>query len=278
MAKSLKNNYIRKVVIGVIILVFGAFMAILEWFPLPFSKDVWYNAIFNKTLQQISGIVAGVLFLQYLNVKLFKKPTKWLYLIPCLLIAVNNFQWWSYFSGLQRFVRTNALDYVIFIIYCLSVGMFEEFIFRGVLFSVLAGYFSKTKKGLIATFVVSSLLFGIAHLFNFNILQVLYTILTGGLFAFTLIKTKNLLCCGLVHAVYNICGLIMDSQASLGLGSGAIIFNVGTVLTMGIPAVIMVAFVLYSLIKYPEEERKTLYERLGVNEKTENTDNTEENQ
>ena len=264
MANSLKSNVIRKIAVGAIIVVFGVFMAVLEWFPLPFSKDVWRNTLLNKTLQQAGGIVAGVLFLRYLNIRLFKKPQKWLYFIPCLIIAINNFQWWSYCNGLQWFVRTKASDYVLFVAYCLCVGMFEEFVFRGVLFSVLAGYFPKNKKGLVETFVVSSLLFGLAHLFNFNILQVLYTILTGGLFAFVLIKTKNLLCCGFVHTLYNVCGLIMDGKASLGLGSGAIIFNIGTILTMGIPAVIMIAFVLYSLIKYPEEERKTLYNRLGV--------------
>ena len=267
MAKSLENNRVKKIIIGVIIVVLGAFMVILEWLPLPLSNVAWYNGIINKTLQQVCGITAALLFLRILRIKLFGKPQKWLYFLPCVIIALNNFQWWSYFNGLQELSRKSALDITLFASYCLCVGMFEEFVFRGVLFSVLAGYFPKNKKGLIETFVVSSLVFGVAHIFNFNVLQMLYTILTGGLFAFVLIKTKNLLCCGFVHGLYNFCGLLMDTERNLGLGSGVALFNWGTILSMGIPAVLMVAFVLYSLIKYPEEERKLLYDKLAVPQK-----------
>lgn len=267
MSNLAKNHRVRKIVIGGIIAVLGVFMAILEWLPIPFSKDGWYNAILNKTLQQASGIVAAILFLRVLDIKLFGKVQKWLYLLPCIIVAVNNFQWYSYFKGLQQLVRVSALDITLFAVYCLCVGMFEEFIFRGVLFSVLAGYFPKNKKGFIETFVFSSIIFGAAHLFNLDVLQALYSILTGGLFAFVLIKTKNLICCGFTHGLYNFCGLLMEKESRLGLGNGVVLFNLGTILCMAIVGVLMAGFVLYSVFKYPENERKALYDRLGIIEK-----------
>ncbi len=267
MSKTNDNNRIKNILVGVLIGVFCLLMALIEWLPITYSKDALYDKWIGRTLQQLCGIAAGILLLYMMKIKLFGKIRNWLYLLPCLVIAVNNFQWWSYFNGLQTLVRTNALDILLFAVYCLSVGMFEEFIFRGVLFSVVASYFPKNKKGFIWTYVVTSLVFAVAHIFNGNLLQVLYTILTGGLFAFVLIKTKNLLCCGFVHGLYNFCGLLMDKESNLGLGKGVALFEWGTVLTMGIVAICMIAFVLYSLYKYTEEERKTLYECLGLPEK-----------
>ncbi len=267
MSKTHENNRIRNILVGALIVVFGVGVALFEWLPVTYSQDALYNGLICKTLQQLCGIVAAALLLFTLRIKAFGKPQKWLYLLPCLIVAINNFQWWSYYNGLQSLVRTSAWDILFFACYCLCVGLFEEFVFRGVLFSIIASYLPRNRKGLIWTFVLSSLCFGLAHLFGGNPLQALYTVLTGGLFAFVLIKTKNLLCCALVHGVYNFCGLLMETEERLGLGTGVVLFHWGNVLIMGGVAVLMIAFVLYSLWKYPETERKILYERLAVPEK-----------
>ncbi len=278
MAKTRKNDNVNRVVIYAIIIVLAAFMAVLEFVSLPIGKDAWYHAVLNKTLQQIFGIAAVALILCLMDVKLFGKIHNWLFLLPCILVAVNNFQWWSYFKGMQSLVRTDFWAIATFALYCLCVGMFEEFVFRGILFSVLAVYFPKNKKGLITTFVVSSLVFGGAHLLNLNLLQAGYSILTGGLFAFVLIKTKNLFCCGFIHGLYNFCGMLMDKESNLGLGKGVELFNLGTILCMAIVGVLVGVFVLYFLIKYPEEERKTLYDKLAVPQMDKkSSQNTEKN-
>ncbi len=272
-AKSREHKQIKNIIIYAMIVIFGAFVALLEWLPITFSQDKLYDGLIGRTLQQLCGIVAAILLLYVMKIKLFGKPQKWLYLLPCVLVAVNNFQWWSYFNQLQELVRTKAGDILLFAFYCLCVGMFEEFIFRGVLFSVIASYFPQNKKGLIYTFVISSLLFGVAHIFNGNPLQVLYTVLTGGLFAFVLIKTKNLLCCGFIHGLYNFCGLLMDSEQHLGLGKGVALFEIGTVIMMAVGGVLMAGFVFFSLWKYPEQERITLYKRLAISPKKGNEEN-----
>jgi membrane protease YdiL (CAAX protease family) len=144
-------------------------------------------------------------------------------------------------------------------------AIFEEIIFRGIVFSVLADRFSKNKKGFLKTYVISSVIFGLAHLFNGfsfgTVLQVGYTVLTGGLFAFCLIMTKNILCCALVHGIYNFCGLLFDHVQGLGNG---VVFDLGTVITMAVISVVVGIFVLYKVYHYPDEERKDLYARLGI--------------
>ena len=144
------------------------------------------------------------------------------------------------------------------------MGIFEECIFRGIIFSVLASRLSRNRKGFIQTYVISSFIFGVAHLFNGfsfgTLLQICYTTLTGGLFAFALIKTKNIFCCGVIHAIYNFCGLLMAEQ---GMGSG-IVFDVGTTVMMAIVSIVVGVYVLRKVFTCPDDEIKELYAKLGV--------------
>lgn len=247
------------------ILVLCVFTAISDIVSIPYSKDAFYNRLIAKIVQQSCGTLAGILILIRLNIRLFDKPQNLLYLIPCFIIAIDNFQISSYFNGKMQLIHTKPIDFILFFAYCMCIGLFEEVIFRGIIFSIIAGHFTKDRTGFLKSYVASSLVFGFAHLFNGfslgTIVQVGYTILTGGLFAFCLIKTKNLLCCACVHGVYNFCGLLFDHVQ--GLGSG-VVFDLGTVITMLIVSVIVGLFVLYKVYKYSEEERKDLYIRLGL--------------
>lgn len=211
--------------------------------------------------------MAAIMVMLRLNIRLFNKPQYLLYMIPCLIIAVDNFQFSSYFNGNLRLVNKEPLDFILFGGYCLAVGLFEECVFRGIIFSVLASCFSEDKKGLWKSYIISSVLFGAAHLFNgfslATILQVAYSTLTGGLFAFVLLKTKNIFCCAFVHATYNFCGLLFDTPEHMGLGTG-IVFDLGTVLTMLVVCVLVGGFILYSVFKYKDDERRCLYAKLGI--------------
>ena len=251
-----------------IIIVLCAITVILDFIKIEYVKDSLRNGLLSKLIQQACGSIAGILLLRRLNVRLFGKPTNWLYLIPCLIIAIDNFQFSAYFNGKIELVRTDGLDIFLFASYCLLVGLFEESIFRGIVFSVLAGAVPHNKKGFLLTFVTSSLIFGAAHLVNGFTWQVGYTILTGGLFAFCLIKTKNIFCCGFIHGLYNFCGLLCGTEENLGLGTG-IVFDMGTIITMLVVSIVVGLFVVYKTLQYPEEERIDLYQRLGIKEKTE---------
>lgn len=253
------------------ILILCTITALLDIIDVAYCKDAFYNGLIAKIVQQGCGALAGILILLRLKIKLFSAPKNLLYLIPCFIVAIDNFQFGAYFSGKMHLIHTKPIDFILFFGYCLCVGLFEEVIFRGVIFSVIAGAFSNDRKGWLKTYVASSIVFGLAHLFNGfslgTLLQVGYTVLTGGLFAFCLIKTKNILCCALVHGIYNFLGLLFDVQ---GLGNG-VVFDVATVVTMTVVSIVAIIFVVYNLFKYSEEERIELYTRLGI-EKDNNAD------
>lgn len=241
--------------------------AVLDFIKITYSRNPLHNRLIARIIQQSCGALAGTLILRRLNIRLFKKPQNCLYLIPCIIIAVDNFQFSAFFSGKMQLLYNKPIDFLLFFGYCMFIGLFEEIVFRGIIFSIIAGLFIKDRKGFLQTYVVSSLVFGLAHLFNGfsagTLLQVGYTILTGGLFAFCLIKTKNILCCALVHGLYNFCGLLFDAQQGLGNG---VVFDVGTVITMATVSVAIGIFVLYHVWKYSDAERKELYFRLGIKE------------
>ena len=268
MQKTKQNKSISYILIRVFIVALCAAMLALDYIPIQYVQDGVRNVWISTIVQQCVGAIAIILLMLHLNIKLFGKIHAWLYLLPCLIVALDNFPLISYVNGNMHFTRTGAWDFVLFALYCLAIGLFEECVFRGVLFSVIASLFSQDKKGFFKTFVVSSAVFGLAHLFNLlsgagigaTLLQVCYTTLTGGLFAFAMIKTKNVLCAAFVHGLYNFCGLLLSEQ---GLGSG-IVFDVGTGVMMGIISVIIGVFVLYSVWKYTEAERSVLYKHLGI--------------
>ena len=271
MQNTNEKKSIQNVVQIALILVFCAITFALDFVCCDrFNGDI-QKTMLCKLLQQLCGATASILLMHRLGIRLFGKPKKWWFLLPCLLVAIDNFQFSAYFRGKMSLVYDKPTDVLLFGVYSLSVGLFEECIFRGVIFPLLAGIFSQDKKGFLLTYLTSSILFGLMHLFNGFSVAVLaqmgYSILTGGLFAFCLVKTKNILCCALVHGVYNFCGMLFSAFSAqgciIGLGTG-VVFDVGTVITMAIVGVIVGVFVLFKTLTYSENERIELYQKLGV--------------
>jgi membrane protease YdiL (CAAX protease family) len=262
-----------KTIVSVLMSILAVVLLLLEMIPIEYVKDTAQNAWIGQILRNLCGIGISIGFIYLLQIKPFYRPMQPLCLLPCLLIALNNFPLISFLLGNMRVVRTECIDIVLFLGYCLTVGIFEELIFRGVLFATLTGCFSRDKKGLFKAFLVSSVLFGASHLLNVfygaglaaTLLQVVYSTLTGGLFCFVFIKTGNVLCSALVHAVYNICGLFFELPTRLGLGTG-VVFDVGTTVMMAIIYLIGAIYVLYSLYKYSELKRTALYARINGKE------------
>ena len=181
MSNKINRKDIRNILEIALILLFCGLTLVLDYVKIDYVSHELRNKYISKIVQQACGGIAAILLMIRLNIRLFGKPQHLLYLIPCLLIAIDNFQFSSYFNGHMQLVHNEPIDFILYGLYCLSVGIFEECIFRGVIFTVIASLFSKDKKGLWWTFVASSVVFGFAHIFNGSILQVGYTILTGGL-------------------------------------------------------------------------------------------------
>ena len=93
-------------------------------------------------------------------------------------------------------------QYIFEFTYCiLSVGFVEEYVFRGFIF----GKLQKICRNNVLPVVISSALFGLFHIFNGNIFQVLMTAGIGALFCLCRLKIKNCSTLSLViaHGVYD---------------------------------------------------------------------------
>ena len=260
-----------KIVVGVSMAILAAVLLLLETVPIEYVKEAVRSDWIGQILRNLCGVGIAVGFIYLLQIKPFRKPLNAICLLPCLVLAVNNFPLISLVLGNMRLIRTEWVDILLFLMYCISVGVFEELIFRGALFTTLAGSFSRDKKGLYKAFLLSSVIFGVSHLLNVfygagltaTLLQVVYSTLTGGLFCFVFIKTGNVLCSALVHAVYNVCGLFFELPKRLGLGTG-VVFDVGTTVMMAIIYLVGAVYVLYSLYKYGETQQNNLYRQINI--------------
>lgn len=242
--------------------------AVFSFFDFSYSDNERIDRLLTLSMPLVFASVLSVCLLIREKSGLFRLPKKLVFALPCLLVAVNNFPFCSYLSGKSVFADIGKTEVAVFTLYCALVGFFEECVFRGVVFALFADRFSKNHKGVLLTFFSSSVTFGFAHVLNLFtgaspvsvVMQIGYSVLIGGLCAYALLKTKNIIVCAFVHALYDFCGLLLDGE--IGLGTG-IVFDFPTIILTVCIGVAVASFVLYEVFSYSEEERVILYRRLG---------------
>lgn len=178
-----------------------------------------------------------------------------LFTLPCWLIAINNFPIIPYFSG-GVYIDASLSDILFYALQCLCVGIFEEFAFRGCVFSMVLQNRRKSTKDIFWAIVISSAVFGVVHLMNIFvgsspiavILQIGYSFLIGGMCSVVLMKTGSLWHCVLLHAVYNFCGGVVPR-----FGGGKI-WDAPTVTLTVIVSVAVAVYVIISLVRIKPEE------------------------
>ena len=214
----------------------------------------------NSFLRIILGIIFIIMLFRmgYGKFLKFNNPYKsLLIIIPGIIIAINNFPISAYFNG-----RTSLSEPIytvfLFMIECLSVGFFEEIIFRVIILLFLLQKLPKTKKGVLLAIIISSAVFGLIHVINLfsgaslsnTLLQVGYSFLVGMMWAVMYLKTNNLWYIVLLHALYNF--------------FGSVLFELGTVtnrydiFTIIITSVLAILVAIYSIKLFTELSERPL--------------------
>lgn len=205
----------KVLLIGIIIVMILFQFVISPLFGTSKDQEIMINTIIR--------ILAGVGFIIVLWGFGYKKMFRFasigsslIIAIPAILISINNFPIIAFFDGrailIDPFYRV-----ILFLIESLSVGFFEEILFRGIILMMLIERLSSKKHGIWIAVMVSSIVFGMMHLFNlFNgahlgdtLLQIGYSTLMGMLWAVMYLRTKNLWLTMLLHASYNFFGQVM---------------------------------------------------------------------
>ena len=228
------------------------------------SSDAYRAPILDTLVMDGLGAVVFVCMTLYMGYRVLdplRKPVgkSLLFLLPSLAVAINNFPLIGLATG-NAYVTDPIGGVLLVAAYCLAIGMFEEFAFRGLFYlMILDGRRSSTKQ-IFWTTAISSAVFGLVHLVNLAIgaspgatlLQVGYSFLIGGMCAIVLLKTANIWYCVLLHFVYDLGGTI------LYLGGG-VRWDTVTVIITAVLGVAVAVFMVISLLRIKPEDVERLF-------------------
>ena len=184
------------------------------------SDDDYRPAILNTLVMDALGSVVFVCMTIYMGYRVWGIKKPWmrslLFGLPALAVAVNNAPIIGLATG-NAYITDSVGGVLIMLVYCLAIGTFEEFAFRGLFFMMILEDRRKSTKQIFWTTAISSAVFGLVHLVNLavgagpgaTLLQVGYSFLIGGMCAIVLLKTGSIWYCVLLHTVYDIGGTIL---------------------------------------------------------------------
>ena len=223
----------------------------------------WFFGFLTKSL---SSILAIYLFVKFGFKKLFSVKgfsfTTALLALPAFFVMLNNFPFLPLTLG-DMSINGNFLQLFLYALYCLSIGLFEETVFRGCILPLFLIKFSKDKKGTFWAVMASSLVFGAVHLLNLLngfspavFLQVGYSFLIGATCAFALIVGENIYLPIIFHALFNFGGMM--------LGEGVAVGELWTTANVVWTAVSSVVFCVVIIVIFVKRDFSNIYSRLNI--------------
>ena len=262
-----------KSVISVVIIAVAAVCAILceyvwrtRWISLP-DGDLFYGI----AVRALGSVVCLVFMFNFSSRRLLSARTRGaaiLAILPCMLIAINNFPFVSVISR-DAYIGGSLSQISIYGLMCICVGLFEELAFRGCIFYSIIERRNGTKADVFWSVVLSSAVFGVIHIINLFmgsdpgavLLQIGYSFLIGALCSIILIKTQNIWWCVLFHSVYNFAGGVVPRFG------GGIIWSHGEIILTVAVSVTVAIYTVVLFMKISPQEILHLYESETVEDK-----------
>lgn len=258
------KNVIKQLILGALLLA----CVVIAFVKPAFTGNATHD---NMLLILITRLLAGIYFIVVIKsggpdvfsskpVKEFRKSL--LLAVPAFVIAVNNMPIISFILGNCR-INDSPFWVAVFAVECLAVGVFEEAVFRGLLFPFFLKK-CRTRLQIFLCVAVTSCVFGLYHFFNLlegaslgDVLrQVGYSALIGAMCAAVMLVTGNLIVPILIHGIYNFCGMLFET-----LGEG-FWWDVPTIVLTVVLSVLTTLFYVIVFVKTPSFR---LYEQLSGN-------------
>jgi len=184
-----------------------------------FADELMTNLI-NTTLVRLFGGLAFLFLLMsfgYRFLRPLQKPfyTILLVTLPAWIVALNNLPWIAWIKGQVTFTEPLWMT-GLFTLDVLSVGLFEEIVFRGVILVVFIQRLGSDKRGRFLAVFLSAGIFSIVHLFNLfagaavgdTLLQMSYSFGMGLMWGVVFLATGSIWSAVILHATYNFTGLL----------------------------------------------------------------------
>ncbi|MEB2300734.1 CPBP family intramembrane metalloprotease [Lysinibacillus xylanilyticus] len=133
------------------------------------------------------------------------------------MVVIVVFELVAFFNGITDQDGFSPQYVLILLLFVMAVGLFEEFIFRGLIFKYLSA------KGLKTAIIGSSILFGIGHLANLlsgqdflmTLLQITFAFLFGLVCAEIVAKTKSIMFPIIWHAAHDFIAFLTDGEPNV---------------------------------------------------------------
>lgn len=248
-------------------------VGLLLWFEFGkpvLAEDELLSELMTMTLTRCIGAVVFLVILVYRGFRVlnpFRKGTlrALLFSLPAWAVVINNAPILSALRGDAYLVHAEPIYIAWFAAECLSIGLFEELAFRGVILLSLAEDRRKTRLDLFVCIILSSAVFGAVHLANLLagagagavLRQIGYSFLIGAMCSVVLYRTRNIWLCVLLHAVYDFSGSLMPT-----LGAGRW-WDTPTVVFTVILALAVTIFYVIALWRTPPQSLERIYQKRG---------------
>ncbi len=210
------KKYRREIIIAVLFLAVCAELIVFDLVSL--LADEQADFLLRGTLSRILAFcltVPIVILLGYGKLFFFRTNKRaLLWCFPCLLVAVVNFPFTALLGGSAAVDRPDLVW--LFAVYCISIGLLEETLFRGLLQALI--FDALKKRGAVIAILVNSALFGLWHLTNLfagagvgpTLLQVGYSFLLGAMWSSVCYRTGNIWTGVVTHALFDFGGMLVD--------------------------------------------------------------------
>ncbi len=227
------------------------------------SEVVWICGFLLKTA---CAILPVYLIFQFGFERLFKLDginlRSALLVLPALLVMVNNLPIVPLMSG-DMSINATFLQFLLYSLFCVSIGIIEETVFRGCVLPLVLLRCEKSRKGIFWAVIISSAIFGAMHLFNllggFNpyvFLQVGYSFLIGAVCGFALVVSGNIFVPILFHAIFDIGGFVLSEGVATG--------NLWTIPNIVWTAVFSVAMAIVIIVIFFKNDFSGIHTRLNL--------------
>lgn len=214
----MKDNKYIKLFLRVLLIVI-IFESITQFFISFLAKGAWLTLLYGKYNRYL---IAEFIVLIIAVIALFIKKKTYIFKEhnfsfidtlkiggPILIIALISFGLNTaslIFNGNFNWPNLSSL-----ILFAACVGLFEEFLFRGLIQNELTEGFGNNKKQVIISIIIASLIFGIGHISNVlygqalfeTIIQVLQTCAIGLTLGLIYYRGKNIWAVAFLHGFYD---------------------------------------------------------------------------
>ena len=247
------------IVVSVLLFILGALCYVFfDLRPITILQDALANELLCGFISRFGiSLLFGWLLYNYGGRYLFifnrDFPKMLLWALPCFMVALVNFPYSAIISSEASIARSDLMG--LYILYVIGVAVLEEFIFRGSLTILFSDLLRNSRHkplflvligaGIFALFHLSNILFGAD--IGLTLLQCIYTFLIGAMLMVTIIKTKNIWLCILIHAIFDFGGLLI---IQIGLGNPwDLVFWILTIVS----GVLAAGHIIYSLVKLEKD-------------------------